>query len=851
MQNGGQMEMATPEQVWQMVQALNNSGSSQEIQQQRRAADKWLQDYRRTKGAWATLDQLLRTEGLDETGKFFAAQSMKTKVCKDMHQLAPADRDGLASSLMAHIHTYRHGPLNVRKQLCLAFAAYAGEFDRGAKVDIIQNVCGAFGSSAETVPVLLDLLTLLGEEAAQVQDDQYDCPPGEEHPLLLSARSSALPVLNFTHQCFEGVSPADLKSRGAVVKCFTRWLRFGSVPCEQIVQSPIVHYALTGLKETQCDDLCEASSDLLCELAYISSDLRTGQPIFQLLTSQLGLLQSYHQSAMTSENEILARAVTRVIAEMAERYVHVLREPSPDAINMVNLVVSCASHPDTQISQITYRFWYQLLKALQEEPEHRQRREAMLEPTLLQLLPIFAKSAAFPEDCDDDDWSSSQEDEFRNFRMESLYDAVLDVGETVSPLRCLESFLPMLAAQVDKAGADWRELEGSLFVAHVLARKVQNGGEAAMPALLGLYSKLPEHPRVRTIFTKLIAYCGVWLNSHPQYLGPLLDYVVKGLGLPKQEGGLAAAEALQDLCDDCSEHMASPQQRQGMLNIYAGIDALELPMQEKIVQGVGAILLRIDGKELPGMIASLVETPVQMGTAALQRGDKKGAMDQIKKLRTLMKGGYVAGDRPSDAQRAEQIEALSLSWAQNFQRVWPLLEGVIVSHGDDGSLLEDMCRCIRSAVQVMGLRFRDFLGPFATAAVNAYLKKPLSCILYAVTTVVSTFGKQPEFVQPLTAMIVALSTRTYQEFGSGEAFSEVCVCSRVCVCTCVCAFLCPHSFRRCIPSSSYLHLRGMQHKLPAPACSSPPSTALPCSRCYRLLPPSPHTHAKVLSMFSF
>ena len=44
------------------------------------------------------------------------------------------------------------------------------------------------------------------------------------------------------------------------------------------------------------------------------------------------------------------------------------------------------------------------------------------------------------------------------------------------------------------------------------------------------------------------------------------------------------------------------------------------------------------------------------------------------------------------------------------RRVWPLLEGVIVSHGEDENLMENMCRCIRSAVQIMGLRFRDYLG---------------------------------------------------------------------------------------------------------------------------------------------
>ena len=94
---------------------------------------------------------------------------------------------------------------------------------------------------------------------------------------------------------------------------------------------------------------------------------------------------------------------------------------------MMNLVGQCASHPNIHIGQLTYQFWYKLATAIKEKPEDRARREALLLPSLLQLVPVFAKSAAFPEDCDD--WITDDEDEFRNFRMESLWDAVLDVSE--------------------------------------------------------------------------------------------------------------------------------------------------------------------------------------------------------------------------------------------------------------------------------------------------------------------------------------------------------------------------------------------------------------------------------------
>jgi hypothetical protein len=94
---------------------------------------------------------------------------------------------------------------------------------------------------------------------------------------------------------------------------------------------------------------------------------------------------------------------------------------------MMNLVGQCASHPNIHIGQLTYQFWYKLATAIKEKPEDRARREALLLPSLLQLVPVFAKSAAYPEDCDD--WITDDEDEFRNFRMESLWDAVLDVSD--------------------------------------------------------------------------------------------------------------------------------------------------------------------------------------------------------------------------------------------------------------------------------------------------------------------------------------------------------------------------------------------------------------------------------------
>jgi hypothetical protein len=57
---------------------------------------------------------------------------------------------------------------------------------------------------------------------------------------------------------------------------------------------------------------------------------------------------------------------------------------------------------------------------------------------------------------------------------------------------------------------------------------------------VSLYSSLPDHWRVRVSFTLAVGRLGRWLNEHPALMSPMLEYVVKGLGIPKI--GASAAE---------------------------------------------------------------------------------------------------------------------------------------------------------------------------------------------------------------------------------------------------------------------------------------------------------------------
>lgn len=184
--------------------------------------------------------------------------------------------------------------------------------------------------------------------------------------MQVSAKQSALAVLNFLHQCFttaaaETDAAARSKACKPIIATFCRWLRFGAVSPDQLVQSSIVHAALQSLGDPE---LCEPSSDLACELAYVSRDLSTGGPVFQLLTSQLQNFYAMYQTAVQKHDENGARAVARIVSEMGESYCEVISEATPDAVNMVNLLVQVASHPDTRIACLTYSFWWRLCRCV-------------------------------------------------------------------------------------------------------------------------------------------------------------------------------------------------------------------------------------------------------------------------------------------------------------------------------------------------------------------------------------------------------------------------------------------------------------------------------------------------------
>lgn len=105
------------EQVHAAIQTLYSSQS-----QNKQEVDTWLKQFRKSAFAWQVADAMLTTKLSKETC-FFAAQTLKTKLIYDIHELPQEAYQGLRDSLLDHLEAFAKSdgcPNSLITQLILA-----------------------------------------------------------------------------------------------------------------------------------------------------------------------------------------------------------------------------------------------------------------------------------------------------------------------------------------------------------------------------------------------------------------------------------------------------------------------------------------------------------------------------------------------------------------------------------------------------------------------------------------------------------------------------------------------------------------------------------------------------------
>lgn len=284
------------------------------------AHSQWLQDFQQVHEAWAVVRELLGCSE-EELVQYFAAQTLVTKL--QAGQPPTPNGGSVLQELMQYLSRYQRGPPPVRRQLVVALVDYAlwrpAAEDSAWLTDCVQKL----SASNESLPCLLELLTVIPEEAAN-----------RKVVVEAQRRSSfALSMLQHTSSALDALwkaSQTEPSATVAVLVACGRWLHLqhaspalraqkragggagsGAGPfCADLVKHGGLHQHPLLLKAAQTVsnigsahiELCRASADVLSEAHALTNDTSPQAQPLQLIILQAVVAGSQQLLPATQEN---------------------------------------------------------------------------------------------------------------------------------------------------------------------------------------------------------------------------------------------------------------------------------------------------------------------------------------------------------------------------------------------------------------------------------------------------------------------------------------------------------------------------------------------------------------------
>uniref|UniRef100_A0A8D3E6L7 Transportin 3 n=1 Tax=Scophthalmus maximus TaxID=52904 RepID=A0A8D3E6L7_SCOMX len=476
--------------VYQAVQALYHDPDPAGKER----ASVWLGELQRSMYAWEISDQLLQLKQ-DVESCYFAAQTMKMKIQTSFYELPPETHNALRDSLLTHIQNLKD----------LSFPSYVFLTHPSTTPPPLR-----YNNDISSMPFLVEILTVLPEE--------------------VHSRS-----LRIGTTCVEKTGD-DEKMLIKVFRCLGSWFNLGVLDSNFMANNQLLMVLFQVLQRDQTStNLHEAASDCVCSALYAIENVDTNMALaLQLFQGVLTLETAYHM-AVAREDLDKVLNYCRIFTELCETFLETtVRSPGQGMgdLRTLELLLICAGHPQYEVVEISFNFWYRLgehLYKINDAALH-----TIFRPYIQRLLHCLARHCqldpdheGIPEDTDD----------FGEFRMR-VSDLVKDVIFLVGSMECFSQ----LYSTLKEGNPPWEVTEAVLFIMAAIAKSVDPENNPTLSEVLQQVVLLPEnvHMAVRYTSIELVGEMSEVVDRNPRFLGTAL--VLARLPLEK------IAECLSDLC---------------------------------------------------------------------------------------------------------------------------------------------------------------------------------------------------------------------------------------------------------------------------------------------------------------
>ncbi|POI23949.1 hypothetical protein CIB84_012305, partial [Bambusicola thoracicus] len=475
--------------------------------------------------AWEISDQLLQIRQ-DVESCYFAAQTMKMKIQTSFYELPTDSHASLRDSLLSHIQNLKDLSPVIVTQLALAIADLA--LQMASWKGCVQTLVEKYSNDVTSLPFLLEILTVLPEE---VHSRSLRIGANRRTEIIEDLAYYSSTVVSLLMTCVEKAGN-DEKMLIKIFRCLGSWFNLGVLDSTFMANSKLLSLLFEVLQQDKTSsNLHEAASDCVCSALYAIENVETNLPLaLQLFQGVLTLESAYHMA---------------VAREDLDKVGH-------------------CSYPILLVVEISFNFWYRL-------GEHLYKTEdavihSIFKAYIQRLLHALARHCQLDSD---HEGVPEETDDFGEFRMR-VSDLVKDLIFLVGSVECFAQ----LYATLKDGNPPWEVTEAVLFIMASIAKSVDQENNPTLVEVLEGVVRLPEtvHTAVRYTSIELVGEMSEVVDRNPQFLDPVLGYLMKGLC--DRRLASAAAKAIHNICSVCRDHMA--QHFTGLLEIARSLDSFTL-----------------------------------------------------------------------------------------------------------------------------------------------------------------------------------------------------------------------------------------------------------------------------------
>lgn len=655
----------------------------------------------------------------------YARARSSHQITFDLQQLPLDAQLSLRDTLIDALAIYAAGPRVVQTQLCLALAALALQLPESHWPNVVPGMIDRFGKSADTVNVLLEFLSVLPEEVAQnhripVSNATYH----ERMPQLLTQQATVVLELLSMYIRADGVTTSIQET---IFHCLRSWLKAGEVSANQLAATPLLPLTFEALES---DALFDVAVDVLCDLIHETQEIDENQAVIQVLLPRIQALRPALVQAGDDEDRV--RGLCRIFVQAGETYHTLFLQHAAELLPIVQAILECASYHDLDIVQITFRFWYLLATHVHKAAAEHNPAVVPFREVYEQLFAIIIRHLHFPNE----ELTGQERDDFRSFRHymgDTLKDCCYVLGAEVCLARSLHMIETALAEE--SPTLRWQDIEAPLFSMRSMGAQVDLRENDVIPRIFAIIPRLPPHPRLRYAGLLVLSRYTEWVEQHPERIPEVLTFITTGFDRSDKDISAAAAQAMNFLCQDCSDHLA-PYFGQ-LLEFFQSIkDQLAVDDLLAIVEAIAHVIAAMPSAEA-------IESLVQFTQPLLEN------VHEITLLPSPSKPDLMrAADRMEQLARILQVIGVSLastlpdSCAATCSTAYGILDRLLEQHGNAYFISERTSALIRRALIFFGARAEPTLPVLLERFASCFESTGYSGYVWIIGKSIDQFGHQ-------------------------------------------------------------------------------------------------------------